>query len=97
MLAARPLRIYNTGDKHWRQYSPGTSRRPVILKAASNTKDDEIEKLKLELRKHREAERKIKMHVKWILRSTQATHKDAKDISQIVKELYGDDDVVESP
>jgi hypothetical protein len=54
MLAVRPLRIYSTGEKHWRQYSRETSARPIIVKAASHTKvemtkhrDIEVEKLKL--------------------------------------------------
>jgi hypothetical protein len=53
MLAVRPLRIYSTGEKHWRQYSRDTSARPIIVKAASHTKvemtkhrDIEVEKLK---------------------------------------------------
>lgn len=87
MLAVRPLRIYSTGEKHWRQYSPETPRRPVIVKAATT----EVEKLKAELKKHREAEQKIKRHAKWMLRSTQSAHKDAKDILEIIKDLYGDD------
>ena len=87
MLAARPLRIYNTAERHWRQYSPETPRRPIIVKAAAT----EVEKLKLELKKHREAEQKIKRHAKWMLRSTQSAHKDAKDVIEILKDLYGDD------
>jgi hypothetical protein len=75
MLAITPLRIYKTGE---------TPRRPF----ASQTKDTEIERLKAELKKHKEAERRIKMHVNWILRSTQATHKDAKDIAQIVSDVF---------
>ena len=103
MLAARPLYIYNTAERHWRQYSPETPRRPIIVKAASHVKaeklkaevenhrDTEIEKLKLELKKHREAEQKIKRHAKWMLRSTQSAHKDAQDVIEIIKELYGED------
>jgi hypothetical protein len=87
MLAARPLRIYNTAERHWRQYSPETPRRPIIVKAAVT----EVEKLKLELKKHREAEQKIKRHAKWMLRSTQSAHKDAQDVIEILKDLYGDD------
>jgi hypothetical protein len=83
MLSITPLRA----ERHWRQYSRETPRRPVIVKAA----ETETEKLRAELKKHKEAERRIKMHVKWMLRSTQATHQDAKDIAQIVKDLYGDD------
>jgi hypothetical protein len=103
MLAVRPLRIYSTGEKHWRQYSRDTSARPIIVKAASHTKvemtkhrDIEVEKLKLELKKHREAEQKIKRHAKWMLRSTQSAHKDAQDVIEIIKDLYGDD-AYESP
>jgi hypothetical protein len=103
MLAARPLCIYNTAERHWRQYSPETPRRPIIVKAASHVKaeklkaeveshrDTEIEKLKLELKKHKEAEQKIKRHAKWMLRSTQSAHKDAQDVIEIIKDLYGDD------
>jgi hypothetical protein len=98
MLAVRPLRIYNTGEKHWRQYSPETSRSPIVVKAASRTKpemtkcmDTKVEKLEAELKKHREAEQKIKRHAKWMLRSTQSAHKDAKDVIDIIKDLYGDD------
>jgi hypothetical protein len=103
MLAARPLCIYNTAERHWRQYSPETPRRPIIVKAASHVKaeklkaevenhrDTEIEKLKLELKKHREAEQKIKRHAKWMLRSTQSAHKDAQDVIEIIKDLYGGD------
>jgi len=103
MLAARPLRIYNTAEKHWRQYSPEMPRRPVIVKAASHVKaeklktevenhrDTEVEKLKTELKKHREAEQKIKRHARWMMRSTQAAHKDAQDIIEIIKDLYGED------
>jgi hypothetical protein len=103
MLAVRPLRIYSTGEKHWRQYSRETSARPIIVKAASHTKvemtrhrDIEVEKLKAELKKHREAEQKIKRHAKWMLRSTQSAHKDAQDVIEIIKDLYGDD-AYESP
>ena len=103
MLAVRPLRIYSTGEKHWRQYSRETSARPIIVKAASHTKvemtkhrDIEVEKLQLELKKHREAEQKIKRHAKWMLRSTQSAHKDAQDVIEIIKDLYGDD-AYESP
>ena len=98
MLAIAPLRIYNTAEKHWRQYSPETPRRPIIVKAASHVKPEmtEVEKLKLELKKHREAEQKIKRHAKWMLRSTQSAHKDANDIIDIIKDLYGDD-TYESP
>lgn len=91
MLAARPLRIYNTSERHWRQYSPETPRRPVIVKAASHTKVDTVEKLKVELKKHKDAEKRIKMHAKWMLRSTQAAHKDAREIIEVIKDLYGDD------
>ena len=98
MLAVRPLRIYSTGEKHWRQYSRETSARPIIVKAASHTKvemtkhmDIEVEKLRAELKKHREAEQKIKRHAKWMLRSTQSAHKDAQDVIEIIKDLYGDD------
>lgn len=97
MLAIAPLRIYNTAERHWRQYSPETPRRPIIVKAASHVKveklkvDVEVEKLKLELKKHKEAEQKIKRHAKWMLRSTQSAHKDAQDVIEIIKDLYGDD------
>ena len=97
MLAIAPLRIYNTVERHWRQYSPETPRRPIIVKAASHVKaeklkvDVEVEKLKLELKKHKEAEQKIKRHAKWMLRSTQSAHKDAQDVIEIIKDLYGDD------
>ena len=97
MLAARPLCIYNTAERHWRQYSPETPRRPIIVKAASHVKAEklkaevEIEQLKLELKKHKEAEQKIKRHAKWMLRSTQSAHKDAQDVIEIIKDLYGDD------
>ena len=97
MLAITPLRIYNTAERHWRQYSPETPRRPIVVKAASHVKAEklkpevEIEKLKLELKKHREAEQKIKRHAKWMLRSTQSAHKDAQDVIEIIKDLYGDD------
>ena len=97
MLAIAPLRIYNTAEKHWRQYSPETPRRPIIVKAASYVKaeklkvDIEVEKLKLELKKHKEAEQKIKRHAKWMLRSTQSAHKDAQDVIEIIKDLYGED------
>ena len=96
MLAVTPLRIYNSSEKHWRQYSPETPRRPIIVKAASHVKAEklkvevEVEKLKLELKKHREAEQKIKRHAKWMLRSTQSAHKDAKDVIDIIKDLYGE-------
>ena len=102
MLAARPLCIYNTAERHWRQYSPETPRRPISVKAASHVKAEklkaevEIEQLKLELKKHREAEQKIKRHAKWMLRSTQSAHKDAQDVIEIIKDLYGDD-AYESP
>jgi len=111
MLAITPLRIYSTGERHWRQHSTQRPRRlPIIVKAASytkddeheklklipRTKDDEIEKLKTELSKCKEAERKIKRHAKWLLRSTQSAHKDAKDVLEIIKDLYGDD-AYESP
>ena len=103
MLAVRPLRIYSTGEKHWRQYSRETSARPIIVKAASHTKvemtrhgDTEVEKLRAELKKHREAEQKIKRHAKWMLRSTQSAHKDAQDVIEVIKDLYGDD-TYESP
>ena len=94
MLAITPLRIYNTAERHWRQYSPETPRRPIVVKAASHVKAEklkpevEIEKLKLELKKHREAEQKIKRHAKWMLRSTQSAHKDANDIIEIIKDAY---------
>jgi uncharacterized protein (DUF2345 family) len=97
MLAITPLRIYNTNERHWRQYSPETPRRPIIVKAASHVKagklkaEVEIEQLKLELKKHKEAEQKIKRHAKWMLRSTQSAHKDATDVIEIIKDLYGDD------
>ena len=103
MLAARPLRIYNTTERHWRQYSPETPRRPIIVKAASHVKAEklkvevenhmgaEVDKLKAELKKHKEAEQKIKRHAKWMLRSTQSAHKDAQDVIEIIKDLYGDD------
>ncbi len=103
MLAARPLCIYNTAERHWRQYSPETPRRPIIVKAASHVRaeklkaevethrDTEVEKLKLELKKHKEVEQKIKRHAKWMLRSTQSAHKDAQDVIEIIKDLYGDD------
>ena len=103
MLAVRPLRIYNTGEKHWRQYSPETTRRPIVVKAASHVKAEklkvevenhrgaEVDKLKAELKKHKEAEQKIKRHAKWMLRSTRSAHKDAQDVIEIIKDLYGDD------
>ena len=98
MLAVRPLRIYNTGERHWRQYSPDRPKRPIIVKAAFHVKpemtkrvDTKVEKLEAELKKHREAEQKIKRHAKWMLRSTQSAHKDAKDVIDIIKDLYGDD------
>ena len=98
MLAIRQLRIYNTGERHWRQYSPETPKRPIIVKAASHIEpemtkrvDTKVEKLEAELKKHREAEQKIKRHAKWMLRSTQSAHKDAKDVIDIIKDLYGDD------
>ena len=98
MLAIRPLRIYNTGERHWRQYSPETPKRLIIVKAASHIEpemmkrvDTKVEKLEAELKKHREAEQKIKRHAKWMLRSTQSAHKDAKDVIDIIKDLYGDD------
>ena len=62
------------------------------LKAeVENHRDVEVEKLKAELKKHREAEQKIKRHAKWMLRSTQSAHKDATDVIEILKDLYGDD------
>ena len=90
MLAVAPLRIYNTAEKHWRQYSPETPRRPIIVKAASRVKPEvtEVEKLKQEVKKYREAEQKIKRHAKWMLRSTQSAHKDAKEIIEIIKDVY---------
>ena len=48
MLAITPLRIYNTGEKHWRQHSSHRPRRlPIIVKAASYTKKDASEKQKV--------------------------------------------------
>jgi len=60
------------------------------------TKDDEVEKLKVELKKYKEAEMKIKRYAKWMLRSTQSAHKDATDVIEIIKDLYGDE-AYESP
>ena len=60
MLAARPLCIYNTAERHWRQYSPETPRRPIIVKAASHVK---AEKLKVEVENHRDTEiEKLKLY-----------------------------------
>jgi hypothetical protein len=66
--------------------------RAEKLKAEVEThRDTEVEKLKLELKKHKEVEQKIKRHAKWMLRSTQSAHKDAQDVIEIIKDLYGDD------
>lgn len=90
-MVVTPLRIYNTPSTHWRQYTPGRRRPPIVIKAAEDPRTREIEELKTELRKHKNAESKIKRHAKWMLRSTGAAHNDAKAVIEIIKDLYGDD------
>ena len=49
-----------------------------------------ISELQEEVRKHKMAQKKLKMLTQWNLRSTESSLKDVRDILHILEELYGE-------
>jgi hypothetical protein len=79
-ICIRPIPIYNTQNK----------KRSIIRPISTNT-EPELRKLREQVEKYKNAQKKIKTLTEWNLRSTKSSLKDVQDILETLEDLYGDD------
>ena len=82
--------------RHWRQHSTGTSVRPhrfAMEKTPETPKieDTNIEELREEIVKYKNANQKMKVLAGWNLRSTKSALKDVQGILETLDDLYGEE------
>ena len=86
------IHIYNfTGGSG--QAKPVKRRRVTALESLQRKSEKDtlkISELQEEVRKHKMAQKKLKMLTQWNLRSTESSLKDVRDILHILEELYGE-------
>jgi hypothetical protein len=96
--------IYNTtsekeppkkSNRHWRQYSSGSSERPC-MKFAMTPKPktlmrDRVVELELEIEKYKKVNSKLKLLAGWNVRASKSTLKDSQEMLDIIEDLYGDE------
>jgi len=82
-----PTRVYNVGNRHWRQTSsnPVTPRDRVVEKQSAK-----IEVLNKEISECKRVNQKLTMIAKWNVRATQSALKNSQDMLEILEDLYGD-------
>ena len=82
-----PTRVYNVGNRHWRQTSsnPVTPRDRVVEKQSAK-----IEVLNKEISECKRVNQKLAMIAKWNVRATQSALKNSQDMLEILEDLYGD-------
>ena len=86
-IGITPTRVYNVGNRHWRQTSsnPVTPRDRVVEKQSAK-----IEVLNKEISDCKRVNEKLKMIAKWNVRATQSALKNSQDMLEILEDLYGD-------
>ena len=90
------IHIYNTteGPRRSRGITRLVKRRSVTTLESLQRKSEKdtlkISELQEEVRKHKMAQKKLKMLTQWNLRSTESSLKDVRDILHILEELYGE-------
>ena len=86
-IGITPTRVYNVGNRHWRQTSsnPVTPRDRVIEKQSAK-----IEVLNKEISECKRVNQKLTMIAKWNVRATQSALKNSQDMLEILEDLYGD-------
>ena len=90
------IHIYNTteGPRRSRGITRPVKRRSVTTLESLQRKSEKdtlkISELQEEVRKHKMAQKKLKMLTQWNLRSTESSLKDVRDILHILEELYGE-------
>jgi hypothetical protein len=82
-----PTRVYNVGNRHWRQTSsnPVTPRDRVVEKQSAK-----IEVLNKEISECKRVNQKLAMIAKWNVRATQSALKNSQEMLEILEDLYGD-------
>lgn len=82
-----PTRVYNVGNRHWRQTSrnPVTPRDRVVEKQCAK-----IEVLNKEISECKRVNEKLTMIAKWNVRATQSALKNSQEMLEILEDLYGD-------
>ena len=86
-IGITPTRVYNVGNRHWRQTSskPVTPRDRVVEKQSAK-----IEVLNKEISECKRVNQKLTMIAKWNVRATQSALKNSQDMLEILEDLYGD-------
>jgi hypothetical protein len=90
------IHIYNTteGPRRARGITSPVKRRSATTLESLQRKSEKdtlkISELQEEVRKHKMAQKKLKMLTQWNLRSTESSLKDVRDILHILEELYGE-------
>ena len=86
-IGITPTRVYNVGNRHWRQTSsnPVTPRDRVVEKQSAK-----IEVLNKEISECKRVNQKLKMIAAWNVRATQSALKNSQDMLEILEDLYGD-------
>jgi hypothetical protein len=79
-ICIRPIPIYNTQNR----------KRSISRPISTNT-EPELRKLREQVEKYKNAQKKIKTLTEWNLRSTKSSLKDVQDILETLEDLYGDD------
>ena len=79
-ICIRPIPIYNTQNR----------KRSIIRPISTNT-EPELRKLREQVEKYKNAQKKIKTLTEWNLRSTKSSLKDVQDILETLEDLYGGD------
>jgi hypothetical protein len=78
-ICIRPIPIYNTQNK-----------KRSIIRPISTITEPELMKLRKQVEKYKNAQKKIKTLTEWNLRSTKSSLKDVQDILETLEDLYGD-------
>jgi hypothetical protein len=86
-IGITPTRVYNVGNRHWRQTSsnPVTPRDRVVEKQSAK-----IEVLNKEISECKRVNQKLTMIAKWNVRATQSALKNSQEMLEILEDLYGD-------
>ena len=79
-ICISPIPIYNNQNR----------KRSLIQPISTNT-EPELRKLREQVEKYKNAQKKIKTLTEWNLRSTKSSLKDVQDILETLEDLYGDD------
>ena len=79
-ICIRPVPIYNIQNK----------KRSVVRPISTNT-ELELKKLREQVVKYQNAQKKIKTLTEWNLRSTKSSLKDVQDLLETLEDLYGED------